>query len=142
MKNNLEIVRAACIRAVPEIMELKFGCEVLTQKGSGVIVVESHMVGFGRGCKVILAGRTTVYEGKERDFEILGRPITLADVLRAIGNVDYQYIVSFDGHILKLRNLTETGLMTYEGTGVYWNLALGLLDQSEPTLSFLAGILK
>jgi len=70
------------------------------------------------------------------------RPIRLVDVLLA-GVTGMEYAVSEDGHFLKLSGVTETGLNTYEGIGIYWNLRTDdLIKQSEECIGFLYDILK
>ena len=68
----------------------------------------------------------------------------LHHVLRAIGEGSgrqYEYVLGLDGHILEMRGGTELGLMTFEGTGVYWNLTKPLHDQSDEVISFLHELL-
>ena len=68
----------------------------------------------------------------------------LHNVLRAIGEGSgrqYEYVLGLDGHILEMRGGTELGLMTFEGTGVYWNLTKPLHEQDDSVLDFLFTIL-
>lgn len=68
----------------------------------------------------------------------------LIHVLRAIGEGSgrqYEYVLGLDGHILEMRGGTELGLMTFEGTGVYWNLTKPLHEQEDSVIDFLHSIL-
>lgn len=72
------------------------------------------------------------------------RTLGLPHVLRAIGEGSgrqYEYVLGLDGHILEMRGGTELGLMTFEGTGVYWNLYESLAHQDDSVIDFLFTIL-
>jgi hypothetical protein len=80
-------VREAIIAAVPEIMELKFGCRVRLKSSTDDNV---HIILSSRetesGDRQYGIDGYVIGDFKEKDFEILGRPITLSDVLRAMDN--------------------------------------------------------
>lgn len=117
---NLDKIKEACIKANPEIMELKVGCEVM------------YGDDLKEPCKVTL-GNPYIVENNEvfnpwnRDdtsdlFEILGRPIRLADVLLVIFQAQQQ---------------RETVKIV-----LFWNLKDDNLEhQSEETLAFIASLL-
>ncbi len=140
MKTNLEIVRAACIRAVPEIMELKFGLPIVLPNGrKGILCTVGNKL---HRWNIHLRGNAAAMNVDTEECEILGFPITLADVLRAVGEPKLAPI-TIDGNgtiTLWKKNEGNTGVEVDKQAD--WNLALDLSDQSEPTLSFLAGILK
>lgn len=96
---NYETIRAACIAANPEIVELKFGCEVLIG-GTDRKRVTEHLVRYDKSEALFLGRdsfvdltedhRTAVlkscyetHKPSKASLEILGREIQLADVLLA-----------------------------------------------------------
>lgn len=121
-----EAVRAAIIKAVPEIMELKFGCEGKTHGMKWVLTEQGWRSG-PRGFSIM------------EPREIVGRPIRLADVLLAArGNkgellrID-QYGTFWIGHSVEVMG---------ENTKVDWNLRTDdLSQQSEECIDFIHSIL-
>lgn len=159
MQTNLEKVRAAVIASVPEIMELTFGCEIRKvfwyktekdKKAGNVDWMETGHHEGGREGVIVKDGRADflpmwVDYGDQLDFsigpndivsfEILGRPIRLSDVLRAISSLDLRF---FDHCHLTLGG--TVCLMT--GKDIYWNLTKDDLNlQSQETIDFLAELL-
>jgi hypothetical protein len=138
---QLEAVRAACIRANPEITELKFGCEVLRRSETTYHVI--NPLGWGandRKCWLnsvpfgdmpIELEKDLVQNGGE--FEIVGRAIRLADVLLAIGK---------DGRV-EYAMAAHDGLQIRVGyDAVYWNLRKDdLAEQSDECVAHLAHLL-
>lgn len=129
---NLQKIREACIKANPEIVELKFGCEVrLKVRGDQGVIIEALRIPSN-------GPRGFVYWNKDMgevrvlfadDFEILGRPIRLADVLLAIDT---------QGKSHHEVNGDECFLCS----GL-WNLRQDDLSlQSEETLNFIASTLN
>ena len=140
MTTTLERVRAAVIKAVPEIVELKFGCELFIQNYmASVNLLEDRRGrcwipenGEPNSDFMALGGSLTYFDEKHIK-EIIGRDITLADVLRTIES---------EG---------RTGFAVYQGGQIWlggrytmlsWNLSLPLHLQSEETLTFLGSILN
>jgi hypothetical protein len=80
-------LRSAIVEAVPEIMELKFGCRVRLKSSTDDNV---HIIIYSweteSGDRRYGIDGYVIADFKEKDFEILGRPITLSDVLRAMDN--------------------------------------------------------
>lgn len=97
-QQTLQEVRAKIIEAVPEIMELKFGCEILYEKELYIYIASTGMMtDLHQGCYPIFyimrKNKLTFDDGinsickrihTEYEFEVLGRPINLEDVLGAI----------------------------------------------------------
>lgn len=144
-KENLEIVRQACIVANPAIMELGFGCEVLIADWIVRIITCPLTANEFLGIR-IYGGNTGVVrdtvEFKEKAIDkILGRPIRLVDVLVAIRKAspyDDSLAVFCGGDIVK--NGDEGFLPEPK---VEWNLLKDdIRDQSEETVAFLAGLLS
>ena len=137
---------------VPSVMELEFGCEVklkhtfhkvrnakvLAHTGGGRFQVqeridtstneEEYEKDYGH-CEI------TYYE--PNSFEILGKPITLAVVLRAIQEAQIGLIlVSQNGRFHK-----RVGVQQHIELGD-WNLSKdNFNDQSEETKTFIGGLL-
>lgn len=120
----IEIIRAACIKTNPEIMELKFGCFV---KGNydEYLFTQSYK---GSYCFINKSGANWLAKSEEL-FEIVGRPIRFADVLLAI---------------LKTKDGCTKGEMKdiLLELAYLWNcFADNLSQQSPETLQFLSGLL-
>jgi hypothetical protein len=125
-----EKIRAKVIEAVPEIVELKFGCGLSDGQDVKIVIRDwkSHwecddrttfngtaLMHYDSGNRVLLAGRT---------YFILGRPIRLADILVAIEKIPMDKEDAFD--------------IPYR----WWNLHNDSLDsQSDDCLKFLAEVL-
>lgn len=132
MNKNLEFVRAKCIEANPEILDLKFGCYIDLKTP----YLHHHQPPI-TSTKIIDSFHDTIYIdggmalGKmtKQDIEtIKGRSIHLADVLLMFGER-----VHNDDRI----NDVIKG-MTYS-----WNLkADSLEEQSEQTIDFIAKLLS
>ena len=155
--NHLETITKAVHKAVPEILELKFGCELLREEHPGRHYKVIEDLGWGANTNKIWInsvpfGSMDLPREIEKDiitdrngekWRILGRPIRLADILETIEKTLEDCVVNTQGHLLELKSQTETGLITHEGTGIYWNLLNDDLTQQSPeTLEFLAKLLK
>jgi hypothetical protein len=144
-QETLAAVRAAVIRAVPEIVELKFGCE-LSRKGQEdsrrpYKVIED--VGFGAndkkcwinsvpfGSMPIELEKDMIENGGE--FKIVGRPIRLADVLLAI----------LEPPDKKKKEEKWKNLRGFLEPYIHWDLRHDDLSlQPEETVAFIHGLLK
>ena len=123
--------------ANPEIMELKFGCEVKSHYSipSWITKILPNEDEYGQW--------VSVTDGfKDRDIQIapsqiLGRPIRLADVLLACGNkITLDYIIN--GNWLELIDYDDDEPKTV----FMWNLKDDNLDhQSDETKQFLIDLL-
>src|SRR3990167_3695415 len=136
---TLPSVRAKIIELVPEIMELKFGCEVLiggfTKPHSQVKIVEflqSELL-----FDYIENGHH--WRTDKNDIrEILGSPIGIREVLLAIQNHGNKTVDSME---LQLSYGT-LHLKTKNGGFAKWNLEKdNLNEQSSETIELLATIL-
>ena len=120
-------------KLVPSVMALEFGCEVMYEWENGE---KSKMVVVGKiGEDFILTDYQSSFcdDANETNFEILGKPITLAVVLRAINQ---KYIESND--VWFVYDLRQTQLSGMER----WNLHKdNFNDQSEETKTFIGGLL-
>lgn len=152
MKEELEIIRKACIEANPEIMELKFGCEVHVKGLVHTIFAFEE----SEGLYSAILNKPFPEEMKWADYldceftkdaegvEILGRPVRLVDVLLA---ADFKSN-SLEGlkitSVLNLREDTPNQALIAVGSIVNtWNLRKdSLSEQSPETITFLANLLK
>lgn len=139
-------IKSKIIEAVPEIIELKFGCKIISE-------VWGELVIRGKGARGRKDTEDT-YEAIDEGFiksnsvgscfvpessikEILGRPITLADVLRAIstsfdeGNIEAgSWGVAVDGSFFRAYRRYEK-----------WNLTADYDGQSDEVKSFIGKLL-
>ena len=141
---NLELIRQKCIETNPEIMELKFGCEVQYRNS------EERVTAIGKeyqnpelpGCLFVPVGYpkgTDEFKARGnpeiRTLHILGRPIRLADVLLAM-----QAQAEKD---LANRQIPLPRPALFGKVANQWNLkADDLSKQSEETINFIAELLK
>lgn len=133
MKDNLEIVRQACIKANPSILELGFGCEI-NSLGHKYTVVETMIAKvYARRWGEI--GPSSYYILTTGAFEILGRKIGLADVLLAIKA--YKIKLDFDTRSQPFLFITD-----WKDRTIIWNLKDDIREQSPETIEFLASLLK
>lgn len=147
---KIEEIRKACILANPEIVELKFGCEVI-DKGF------NHQNN-SKGVFIALAMEDNifmVYENgdvswaiSKSQIEILGRPIRLSDVLLAIERSDKTgWHIYSNGEFAQNAGYNEMYLEQkicgINESHIRWNLLKDSLeDQDEPCLTFLVDLLR
>jgi len=119
---------------VPEVKKLSFGCEIEIKDYDNkygdeyplnqTILYITHGE-YGESDDVF-----TVHGCLEYEFEIIGHPIILADVLRAIIKVSPPFSQNI---ILSSKDVKEILAI--------WNLALDLDDQSPEVHEFIASII-
>ncbi len=141
MNPTLEKVRAKVIEAVPEIVELKFGCRIQKDGETFALAIEEDKGIFektlaGYWMCVSDDGQAIAVQKGIR-IEIIGRPITLADVLRAIPKRMY------------LKTIGDYTRLVDDGDGyvhhgpVFWDLTRPSLDEQEPEVwEFLLKVLN
>ena len=135
-QHNIEIIRQACIKANPEIMELKPGCFVRDfLKGAGIVMGVEKNAGES-DCYDIFCTESdheVIWQQPRGHLDVLGRPLKLADVLLAmepIGGTTYaaDRLINF--------------YVDLDSNDVRWNLrADDLTQQSDECLTFLVGLL-
>lgn len=131
--SDLEIIKQACIRANPELLKPCFGCKVkLEVRGDDGIILQESPYHDDSDPQWIYYNYNLqkVYIKKFTDNEILGCPITLADVLLAIRALIHTEVIEPDLSIA-IDDLVNQ----------YWDLTKPLESQSEETLNFLAKLL-
>lgn len=137
-EQQIKEIREKCIEANPEIVELKFGCFVMTvfKKTKTRIPVQVCLIDKNYAGNWIVtpwvsgAGTITI---KEKDIdEIIGRPIRLADVLLALNkSVSLGCYPQYNDMLLINANDTHK-------TSGFWNLLKdSLTEQSEETITFI-----
>lgn len=128
-------ITEACAKVNPEILELKFGCKVDPKNkalGVGIFLAETSDVGciswkvFYPEMKTKIAEiyESRVYEttwlfGLKPDMEILGRDITLADVLHLLKGE-----IMVDGYGEFYKDIGMSGEYGYFEDQPTWNLLL------------------
>lgn len=133
-QERIEAVRRACVRANPEIVELKFGCDIVDEN--------KHRYTFLHFSPMQLAAMdfttANVFDGEVvrgitfriSKTKIIGRPVRLADVLLAIEKKDAGY-----GEEEWMLNRMMFG-------SDKWNLLKDMEDQSDETLEFISRMLN
>ncbi len=143
--NKLKEIREKCIEANPEIVELKFGCELKIwvqkdwkkqhpfpddmelKRAMFVGVEDSQYMVYAEKEKMALRHTKKVFD---REYKIIGRPIHLADVLLVIEPIAIK------------RDLSDLLLKFIIGSDYMWNLKDDNLDnQSEETINFIHSLL-
>ena len=144
-KELIKEIREKCIKANPEIVELKFGC-IIQIKGSKPTVLDNKTPIVLKGNKFEEKGlyfnlaKNKFYQkhkmfGGDLEVKIIGRPIRLADVLLAMP-VRF-YVKSGNGYFLDSRKADLPSCQE-----CFWDLEDDNLEhQSEETLTFLKTIL-
>lgn len=163
-EENINTIRRECIKANPEIMELKLGCNIkmFGDSKSEAVILYPHSPEINSPfCTVLCTngdptksfnGNYIMHEVDVSSYEgwkILGRPIRLADVLLAISHQSYFIGTSIrEGYGCWYKTeKDENGDWNSELIGcpeIYsWNLRTdSLTEQSDETLQFLADLLK
>ncbi len=135
-QTNLEIIRQACIKANPEIIELKFGCQIIHNNTGKIITITNFdekepYYGFS----FVDGGIVPLFASGENKKEliIIGRPIRLSDIIFTLyKNKKAQYF----GGMLDNNSI-------YFANRISWDLLHDDLNlQSEPTKKFIANLLK
>lgn len=168
MNTYIDIIRKACIATDPSILDLKFGCEVKMLLGDWYGEIGHVEYPCSKCPKHKLYKNCTedcdpddavsvvtnpdeepkewIFINNGKDFEILGRPIRLADVLLAIAKCKKNWNSEEWGVCdIQLSDFVPdfVGMDSNEKGGCAWNLLQDNLTlQSEPTLEFLAKLLS
>lgn len=138
---KIKEIREACIRANPEIVELKFGCKVEFDKSYCEYTCVGKDEDYYTYWKDKGDDERHNFTVSERDgwkpIEIIGRDIRLADVL---------YVIKQNIHEKESRHqLAKVSMSDQVNRLLYtnrWNLLKdNLEDQSEDTISFIHNLL-
>lgn len=152
MNEKLKAVRAKIIEACPELLELSFGCEIAwtyshalnsvartpITKG-GIVILPNHMLGFGRGEWVMLHGNKSPREIDKKELQILGHPITLEHVLKAIKKGEVGRALAGFPEIY----IYPSGYFSSKDgdVGAVWQHLKPLHEQSPETIDFIGSVL-
>ena len=122
---------------VPELMELSFGCEVVTKMGHNILVkLDRTIVGADRGDGQVWTTNYTTTKGEYctvwDSSEIIGHPIHLEHILRAIEKV----------HGEKTHKEDKTGFTPFDRASLMYDLSKPLNEQSPELYTLLAEILN
>jgi len=148
-------VRAATIASVPEIMELKSGCRANYSDANGfrapwcslehknVMIVTGNDWNTSDEVLAILVDRNmeSLKFVPKSCLEILGRPITIADVLRAIDYDRMKPKITFDISGEEINESQVDFERKMIGILRKWNLSKSYEDQSEETKRFLHSVI-
>lgn len=152
--NNLEKLKQIIKEAVPEIMELKTGCRFYFPNGADCMIAYRYDKYTEFYCYWPKIGwKFDSLRNKHlEDIKILGRPITLEDVLRAIGKLDKynpkntSEFIAIDCNGEWSNEKTQSlngGIFKILGNGVNsWQLGLPLDQQPQETINFLLEVLN
>lgn len=133
---------AAIHKACPELMELRYLCDFINEKGEEDVIY--HVT---QNAPFWFEARTERSLGKYLDFsktgqfEILGHEPQLAHVLRTIEKTKNWPPIAITSHGLFLKKKEISASAPYIVTGATWNLILGLYAQDTATLDFLEQLL-
>ena len=131
-QENLKVVEAAVRKACPETMELKPGCAVRYWDRKSPLIFLRVIRG-GKHAVLVHDGSVEI-KVYSRDMEILGSPLGLPEILR-----------SWRGSVVVDRNgifYDPENKMNPLNVGCAYDLTKPLSDQDEPTIAFLAKLLK
>jgi len=152
MNDKLKLIREKIIEANPEIVKLKFGCEF--QMCAGRVFTFFGMDCFNDGNRVYYLTDEKVVVGQMfskkaiENWKIIGRPITLSDILLAIDKADpyYPIVVTQNCSMLGTYRGTMQSISDYPGQTwtdvVKWNPKKTLENQSKKYINFLYKLLK
>jgi hypothetical protein len=136
---NYDQLKQVIQAANPEIMELKFGCEII----SGKQIFQVIDVDKANNDYLLFHSELGIHNSSMVINQILGRPIRLADVLLAVDEkfgLENPYLVGFEGMIYKIAE-GETELTNLKHLA-QWNLKDDNLDhQSDECKEFLNDLL-
>lgn len=135
---NEQKIREACIKANPEIMELKFGCRIrMWGYDDNVFLRKIDKYGYEWQ---YLSHSGQLESCNNAKPEILGREIRLSDVLMAIGDKGL-FSASIGGSIVSfIWNYKQPHEKHKHFT---WNLLRdNLSEQTEETKAFIASLLQ
>lgn len=148
MKTKEELIASITKKVsevVPDVMESKMGCKIVFQQGgikfNATALAINHA---GNYLCQIMNTQTTVR--KDKLFKILGRPITLEDILVAMqelksDNWQRHWVVNRYGTFLNEAQ-PEIASLPVGAVGETWTLGKPLHEQTEETLLFIDGILN
>jgi len=140
----LDKINAACVKANPAILELKFGCKLSDGQEEKIIVdANGQYWCCNDGTKFNRAALMSYEKGDRvflnwKVFFILGRDIQLADVLLALHKEFTSDLSLYEAMDKLIHPIWGNGKIRFEQK---WNLLKPLHEQDDPTLFFIADLL-
>lgn len=157
MNEQIEIIRQACIKANPEIKELKFGCEVYCEQvledetGNYVDMYGIFIHNTNRDEAEVLLDdvasddlkdgfHTMIVPYEPKNMEVIGRTIRLNDVLLAIYKINpHSLMVAVNGTFYEWEHMDKLPVPKE----VQWNIGQDDIRLQSPELiAFLAKVLS
>lgn len=154
IQEQYEQIKKKVVEAVPDIMELKFGCKVIDHVSNDIptlLIADAD----GDKCLAVRCDNSIVPMWKKEThrnrFEILGRDINLEDILTAMvkNKVDIGVSVSFKGDYVHLfpqgatkkeEPILNTSV-SVDTRQAQWNIGVPLHLQDLPTVQFIHNLL-
>jgi len=128
---QIEQIRQACIKVNPSILDLKFGCRIKNKiTGDINTVIDGNVFG-GK----ILHWNWNINEARIltiEEIEILGRDITLEDILMAIKSKNTPMSIDVNGYFF---------IVSADLSNKHWHLTKSLQDQSDECIEFIFNLL-
>lgn len=127
IQQQLELIRQKCIEVNPEILKLTFGCQI---KERGSIYIDKYIdTGADKETGQDIYHTWYYPDGHFAEWEVVGRPIRLADVLLAHQAIKYETAMT---KYYQIASVVEK-----------WNLHKDdLTEQSDECVKFIADLLK
>jgi hypothetical protein len=135
---KLQELKNKIIEFNPEIKELKFGCDI-EMESEGIVQYVGNYSPTDEDC-YFDGDIEPIYNEK---YTIIGRDITLEDVLIALEKKEDDFAVRANGLFMfenRIINRNFTGF-NYDDDDLYWKLGKSLDNQSKETINFLHEIL-
>lgn len=137
-KTKYNQLRKAIISAVPEIVELKRGCRIISQVNYATQKFDNIII----GNKIIGTNHYpvsyNVSVNEDQIVEIIGRDILLADCLIAIEN---KALVNEDGEptfvMINDNGMIQSELYNWEEEPVFWRMGKSLDKQDKLVIDLL-----
>lgn len=146
MNKNQKIsaIRQKCIEANPEIVELKFGCEVMCGGAKRPFLVPFTVVGKNYAGNWLMStgldrGITTVLKEKEL-VRVIGRPILAQDIQKILPK---WWMMKWDGGLERFEfvNMHNYGNASFENRYFPFN-DTPLSEQSDGCIDFIYSLIK
>jgi len=140
MDNNLEELKQIIIKANPSILDLKFGCKVKTE----TVVIEGKIIRSlsNDRVEVLVEGINNQIILKNQIAEILGRDITLSDVLVALGKKNLKIAIVVEENNLIINYWDSKPAFKFPRNTCNWIPNKPFHEQSKETWEFLYEVMK
>jgi hypothetical protein len=146
MQSKLETIRKACIEANPEIVELKFGCEVKVRiddeeyEYTKIQYLNAYDLGIWVNGEDVFTGAIRLMQNEDYNYiEIIGRPILPQDIA-CILPPNWMLKGHRDGRI-EFIDMTDFGNKNFKNKYIIWT-GRTLNDQTDETIDFIYNLIK